>query len=92
MDLSTDQGTEAPEGGVYSIMIGDRIRATKRGEDRYMAENVLHTDDPNAEGNLSAEEYRRRWLERAAELGDSGLHAVPQEVLDSIGGDSGEDR
>lgn len=54
-----------------------------------MVENVLHTDDPSAEGNLSAEEYHRRWVARADELGDDGLHVIPQSVLDAIEGDEG---
>lgn len=49
----------------------------------------LHTDDPNAVGNLTAEEYQRAWELRAAELGAAGLHVVPQEILDAI--ESGED-
>lgn len=59
-----------------------------------MVENVLHTDDPDAEGNLSAEEYHRRWAERAEALGDDGLHVVPQEIIDAIerGEIIGEDR
>jgi hypothetical protein len=54
----------------------------------------LHTDDPNAVGNLTALEYQRAWELRAATIGASGLHVVPQEVLDAIerGEDVGEDR
>lgn len=54
-----------------------------------MSDEVLHTDDPHAVGNLSAVEYQRAWELRAAELGDAGLHVVPQEFLDAIEGDSG---
>jgi hypothetical protein len=53
----------------------------------------LHTDDPNAEGNLTVEEYQRVFEERAASIGDDGLHVVPQEILDAIeGGEHGADR
>ncbi len=44
----------------------------------------LHTDDPTAEGNLSSEDYRRLFEERAASIGADGLHVVPQEILDAI--------
>jgi len=74
------------------MVIGDRIKATKRSEDKQMTE-PLHTDDPNAVGNLTSEEYQRAWELRAAELGDAGLHVVPQDVLDAIeGGDDGAGR
>lgn len=53
---------------------------------------VLHTDDPDAVGNLGAEEYQRVLELRAARLGDAGLHVVPQEYLDRIGGADGADR
>lgn len=54
---------------------------------------VLHTDDPHAEGNLTADEYQRVFEERAARIGASGLHVVPQEILDAIvGGEDGSDR
>jgi hypothetical protein len=53
----------------------------------------LHTDDPHAEGNLSAEEYQRVFEERASSIGDDGLHVVPQEILDAIEGvDDGANR
>ena len=45
----------------------------------------LHTDDPNAVGNLSAAEYQRQWEERAARLGDAGLHTIPDAVIEAIG-------
>lgn len=41
----------------------------------------LHTDDPAAEGNLTAEEYQRQHEERAARLGDAGLHIIPDDLL-----------
>jgi hypothetical protein len=65
------------------MVIGDRIKATKRSEDKQMAQ-PLHTDDPNAVGNLSAEDYQRQWEERAARLGDAGLHTIPDAVIEAI--------
>ena len=47
----------------------------------------LHTDDPEADGNMSAEDYQRQHKDRAARLGDAGLHTIPQELLDAIGDD-----
>lgn len=41
----------------------------------------LHTDDPAAEGNVSADDYRRQHEERATRLGDAGLHTIPDDVL-----------
>jgi hypothetical protein len=71
------------------MVFGDRIPRKTR---KPMTE-PLHTDDPNAEGNLSALEYQRLFEERAASIGDDGLHVVPQEILDAIeGGEHGADR
>lgn len=50
---------------------------------------VLNTDDPTKPGNLSAAEYMEQWAQRAAELGDSGLHIIPAKYLE---GRNGEDR
>ena len=53
----------------------------------------LHTDDPNAVGNLTALEYQRAWELRAAELGDAGLHTIPDAVIEAIErGEHGQDR
>jgi hypothetical protein len=69
------------------MAIGDRQPAGWRrwihGEKELVTE-PLHTDDPTAEGNLSSEDYRRLFEERAASIGADGLHVVPQEILDSI--------
>lgn len=73
------------------MVMGDRIPSRKTREKRVTA--PLHTDDPNAEGNLSALEYQRLFEERAESIGDDGLHVVPQSVLDAIeGGENGANR
>jgi hypothetical protein len=73
------------------MAFGDRLPSRKTRENQMT--QPLHTDDPTAEGNLSVEEYQRRWEERAELIGADGLHVIPQEVLDAIeGGDDGADR
>lgn len=42
---------------------------------------ALHTDDPDRDGNVSAEDYYRQLDEHAARVGDAGLHTVPADVL-----------
>jgi hypothetical protein len=73
------------------MVFGDRLPSRKTKEKQVT--QPLHTDDPNAEGNLNNEEYQRLFEERAASVGDDGLHVVPQEILDAIeGGEDGADR
>lgn len=53
-----------------------------------MTDEVLHTDDPDLPGNLSAAAYMAQWAERAARLGDSGLHVVPAKYLEGHDGEA----
>lgn len=65
------------------MVFGDRLPVKHKRwirEEDSMTE-PLHTDDPEADGNVSAEEYQRQHEERAARLGDAGLHTIPDAVL-----------
>jgi hypothetical protein len=42
---------------------------------------VLNTDDPTREGNLTAEEWAAAIARLADEAGDEGLHLVPAQFL-----------
>lgn len=42
---------------------------------------TLHEDDPSREGNLTDEEYEELTKQRIEELGDAGLHTIPDDVL-----------
>lgn len=41
----------------------------------------LHEDDPNAEGNLTDEEYEAARQALIDEHGDDGLHTIPEDTL-----------
>ena len=55
-----------------------------------MSDEVLHIDDVSKPANLTAEEYQAQHEQRAAELGDEGLHVIPPAILAQIGGSSHE--
>ena len=41
----------------------------------------LHEDDPARPGNMTDDEYAAVTRRRMAELGDRGLHSIPDDVL-----------
>lgn len=45
---------------------------------------ALHTDDPDRPENVSDEDYFAAMQQKAAEVGDAGLHTLPDEVLARI--------
>jgi len=51
---------------------------------------VLHKDDPEREGNLSAEAYVEATQALIDTQGDDGLHTVPGDVMDAAVKDAGE--
>ena len=51
---------------------------------------VLHKDDPEREGNLSAEAYVEATQALIDTQGDDGLHTVPDDVMDAAVKDAGE--
>jgi hypothetical protein len=52
-----------------------------RSETEEAMSQPLHTDDPARPGNVTADDYREQHERRARELGASGLHTIPADVL-----------